>query len=70
MRVDGKQVVVMGLARSGIAAARFLSGNGARVTVTDQAGEDDLGAFAEEARQLGVALELGGTDGRPSRQRT
>jgi UDP-N-acetylmuramoylalanine--D-glutamate ligase len=60
MRVDGKQVVVMGLARSGIAAARFLSGNGARVTVTDQAGEDDLGAFAEEARQLGVALELGG----------
>jgi UDP-N-acetylmuramoylalanine--D-glutamate ligase len=60
MEVSGKNIVVVGLARSGIAAARFLKAHGARVTVTDQASESVLGPFAAEARQLGIALELGG----------
>lgn len=59
MEVAGKHIVVVGLARSGIAVARFLKANGARVTLTDQATEEILGAFAVEARQLGVDLELG-----------
>ncbi len=59
MNVEGKHVVVVGLARSGIAVARFLKARGARVTLTDQATEEILGAFAVEAQQLEVELELG-----------
>ncbi len=60
MQVDGKNVVVVGMARSGIAVARFLNAHGAHVTVTDQVAREGLGSFVNEARQLGVALELGG----------
>lgn len=59
MVVSGKHIVVVGLARSGMAVARFLKEKGAQVTLTDQATEEILGAFATEARQLGVELELG-----------
>ena len=50
----------MGLARTGLAVARFLKGRGARVTVTDQANEATLGAVVSQARDLGVELALGG----------
>ena len=59
MDVAGKHIVVVGLARSGMAVARFLKAKDARVTLTDQATEEILGAFAAEAKELGVALELG-----------
>lgn len=59
MDLENKHIVVVGLARSGIAVARFLKACGAEVTLTDQATEEILGAFAVEARQLGVNLELG-----------
>lgn len=59
MEVIGKHIVVVGLARSGMAVARFCKEKGARVTLTDKATEEVLGAFATEARQLGVDLELG-----------
>jgi len=51
---------VVGLARSGLAVARFLKAQGAWVTVTDQAAEEVLGHFVEEARALSIPLELGG----------
>ncbi len=60
MELDNRHVVVVGLARSGMAAARFLSSHGARVTVTDHAPAEDLGPLVDEARQLGLTLELGG----------
>jgi len=60
MQLSGQKVVVVGLARSGLSVARFLADQNARVTVTDQAAEQGLGPFAEEARRLGVHLELGG----------
>ena len=60
MELKEKNIVVVGLARSGLAVARFLSSRGARVTLTDQAPEQCLGAFPEEARALDVTLELGG----------
>ncbi len=60
MELEGKKTVVVGLARSGLAMACFLSRQGAHVTVTDQATAAGLGAFAEQARNLGVRLELGG----------
>jgi UDP-N-acetylmuramoylalanine--D-glutamate ligase len=55
--VAGKQVVVVGAARSGIAAAELLVRRGARVTLTEAREAFD---GAEPLRQLGVTLELGG----------
>jgi UDP-N-acetylmuramoylalanine--D-glutamate ligase len=60
MNLARQHIVVVGLARSGLAVARFLISRGAQVTVTDQAGADGLGPVVEQARSLGAALELGG----------
>jgi UDP-N-acetylmuramoylalanine--D-glutamate ligase len=55
--VAGQQVLVVGAARSGVAAAHLLVRRGARVTLTDRKTQ-----IPEEAdlRSAGVALELGG----------
>src|SRR5262245_45897984 len=55
-----RRVVVAGLARTGIAAVRFLVSRGAAVIVSDRRPESELGRGAEGARLLGVALDLGG----------
>ena len=56
-QVVGRRVVVVGAARSGVAAAQLLAKRGARVTLTDT-----RATFPEAAdlQALGVALELGG----------
>jgi len=59
--VVGRRVVVVGAARSGVAAAHLLVGRGARVTLTDTRTSIDAGATL---RDRGVALELGGHDPR------
>jgi UDP-N-acetylmuramoylalanine--D-glutamate ligase len=56
-RVDGRRVVVVGAARSGIAAAELLVRKGARVMLTDVRPSFDA---ADRLRGLGVELELGG----------
>ncbi|HEX9051236.1 MAG TPA: UDP-N-acetylmuramoyl-L-alanine--D-glutamate ligase [Anaeromyxobacter sp.] len=43
-RLKGKKVTVVGLAKSGVAAARLAAREGARVTVTDRRPEAELGA--------------------------
>ncbi|HEY2433677.1 MAG TPA: UDP-N-acetylmuramoyl-L-alanine--D-glutamate ligase [Vicinamibacterales bacterium] len=55
--VAGKNVVVIGAARSGIAAAVLLARRGAVVTLTDVRPEIDA---EPELRAAGVTLELGG----------
>jgi UDP-N-acetylmuramoylalanine--D-glutamate ligase len=60
MDVAGKPVLVVGLARSGVAAAQFLAAAGARVVATDRKGEAELEAAALSLRASGVTLELGG----------
>jgi UDP-N-acetylmuramoylalanine--D-glutamate ligase len=55
--VEGQRVVVVGAARSGVAAARLLARRGARVTVTDRKTEIDA---ASALANQGVELELGG----------
>lgn len=60
MNIENQHIVVVGLARSGLAVARFLKARGARVTVTDQADETALGSVVSEARELNVTLALGG----------
>jgi UDP-N-acetylmuramoylalanine--D-glutamate ligase len=60
VELAGKQVVVVGLARSGVAAAGFLVRRGARVVATDRRPADELQAEAMTLAQGGVRLELGG----------
>ena len=57
--VSGQKVLVVGAARSGVAAAHLLAKRGARVTLTDRKPQ-----IPEEAdlRAAGVVLELGGHD--------
>jgi UDP-N-acetylmuramoylalanine--D-glutamate ligase len=57
---EDKKVLVVGLARSGLAAASFLRRRGALVTMTDRLPEVELGVAVEQARRLGCSLALGG----------
>ena len=57
--LSGKKVTVVGLARSGGAAARLCLREGARVTVTDRRGEAELAGALEG---LHVRRRLGGHD--------
>lgn len=55
----GRRVVVVGLARSGVAAARLLRASGAEVVGVDDKPEAELGASAAELRTLGARLACG-----------
>jgi UDP-N-acetylmuramoylalanine--D-glutamate ligase len=57
-----ERAVVVGLGIEGIALARFLSGRGARVTVTDAKPVEALSAHLAELDGVPVAYRLGGTD--------
>jgi len=59
LNLKNKKVLVVGLARSGLAVARFLKDRRAKVTATDLKKEDELGSCAEEALSMGISLELG-----------
>jgi UDP-N-acetylmuramoylalanine--D-glutamate ligase len=59
MELKNKNIVIVGMGRTGLAAARFLHHRGARVLVTDKAGEKALGAAVGALRQLGVRVEMG-----------
>jgi len=54
-----KPVVVVGLARSGVAAASFLARRGASVVAADRKPEKELGPDALRLRDEGVRLETG-----------
>jgi UDP-N-acetylmuramoylalanine--D-glutamate ligase len=58
--LEGMSVLVVGLARSGVAAAEFLSRRGASVVATDVKAEGELSEEALSLRDLGVRLEVGG----------
>lgn len=61
--VHGKQVAVIGLGRSGFAAARLLSVHGAQVAVLDDKTPEKLSSWIERAKELThVKLMLGGID--------
>lgn len=57
--MEGNVVVVIGLARSGIAAAEFLARRGATVVAADAKAESALSPEALSLRDRGVRLELG-----------
>jgi UDP-N-acetylmuramoylalanine--D-glutamate ligase len=60
MELRGKNIVVVGMARTGIATAQFLLDRGARVTVSEAKPEAQLPAEALALAQQGVLLETGG----------
>jgi UDP-N-acetylmuramoylalanine--D-glutamate ligase len=60
-RIDlsGKRVLVVGLARTGLATALFCAARGAIVTATDTKNAEELRETAERLREAGARLELG-----------
>ncbi len=54
-----KRVLVLGLARTGIATARFCIARGARVTAVDDRGAEQLGEAVSELQKIGCALAFG-----------
>jgi UDP-N-acetylmuramoylalanine--D-glutamate ligase len=60
IELAGKKVLVVGLARTGIATALFCAQRGAHVTASDARPESELAEAAAKLRAAGVILELGG----------
>jgi len=58
----GSRALVVGLARSGIAAARLLRRHGASVRAVDRRRAEELSPDAADLESLGVELRAGGTD--------
>jgi UDP-N-acetylmuramoylalanine--D-glutamate ligase len=60
MDLKGKRVLVVGLARSGVASALFLHSRGSRVTVSDAKSEDQLREEIPRLLDQGIVVETGG----------
>ncbi len=58
MELANKNILIVGLGRTGIASAQFANNRGAIVTLTDIASEKELGSYAKIAREMGIRLEL------------
>lgn len=63
MDYKDKRVLIVGLARSGLAAAKVLKGLGARVIANDIKDKDQLGEAYNELDSIGVEWALGITPG-------
>jgi UDP-N-acetylmuramoylalanine--D-glutamate ligase len=60
IELRGKRVLVVGLARTGVATSLFCAARGAAVTATDSRTENEIGAEIPKLREAAVTLELGG----------
>jgi UDP-N-acetylmuramoylalanine--D-glutamate ligase len=56
----GKRILVVGLARTGVATALFCAARGAHVTATDSRNETEIGDTKAKLKNAQVALDLGG----------
>src|ERR1051325_8273374 len=56
----GTRVLILGAARQGLALARWLSLHGARVTLSDMRGEDELRVVRESLAEYQIDWALGG----------
>jgi UDP-N-acetylmuramoylalanine--D-glutamate ligase len=57
--LQGKRVLVVGLARTGVVTSLFSAGYGAIVTATDEKPESELAEVSAKLRAAGVKLEFG-----------
>ena len=62
MKLKGKNILVVGLAKTGVACARFLAKAGARVTATDMRDEAALAAVTTELEGHAIRFVLGRHD--------
>jgi UDP-N-acetylmuramoylalanine--D-glutamate ligase len=60
VQLQNKRVLVVGLARTGVATSLFCARRGAMVTATDTRAESEIGEAVNSLRNAGVQLELGG----------
>ncbi len=60
IELSGKRVLVVGLARTGMATALFCAGRGAHVTASEERAEEQMAEAAAKLREAGCALEFGG----------
>lgn len=60
MPIDGRTALVVGLARTGAATAKFLAARGATVTVSEARPEQDVALAVTELRAQGIQVECGG----------
>ena len=60
--LSGKNVTVVGMGLSGVAAAQLLCAEGATVAVTDDKAERDLGPSMRRLEELDIDYHLGGID--------
>ena len=60
MELEHTKALVVGMGRSGFETASFLTQRGATVTISEMAGEDEMGEAARKFRELGVQTEFGG----------
>ena len=58
--LKGKKVLVVGLGKSGLAAARLLAREGAQLAIADE--KTEIGAAGDELKKLGATLHLGSLD--------
>jgi UDP-N-acetylmuramoylalanine--D-glutamate ligase len=58
--LSGKKILVVGLARTGVALSRFLVKHGAQVTVSDHKSKAELVNHLDKMSDLDVKFELGG----------
>jgi UDP-N-acetylmuramoylalanine--D-glutamate ligase len=59
MNLVDKKVLVVGIGRSGVAAARLLRAQGARVYATDAQNNDTTQTYAHQLHEIGVPYEIG-----------
>jgi UDP-N-acetylmuramoylalanine--D-glutamate ligase len=59
VELKNKRVLVVGLARTGVATALFCAARGAAVTATDSRNEAEIGDAVAKVREAGVKLDLG-----------
>ena len=59
MELEGRKILVLGLARTGLAVARFLTGRGARVIGVDARAEDWMREAASELSRLSAICHFG-----------
>ncbi len=56
----GQRILIVGMARTGVALARFLVKHGAEVTVSDHKSKAELAHWLDKMADVNVHLELGG----------
>lgn len=59
-QLKDKKILVVGLAKTGVALCKFLQSHGAQVTVTDHKSKPELSTQLEQLGDLQVKLDLGG----------